>query len=218
MRPLQGAFEYPVETTFGRGDFLVSESNRAAFDWIERWPEWPMRALVLHGPAGSGKTHLAHLWCERARGLLIVGADVADIAPLEAVAVAIDDADQAPEEPLLHLYNSALERGANLLLTMCAPPAALAIALPDLGSRLRSLAVAGIAPPDDELLAAVLVKHFADRQIRVRPGVIAYLVARIERSFAAASSVVARLDQEAFRAGRPVTVKLARAVLGESAG
>jgi chromosomal replication initiation ATPase DnaA len=214
MRPRQRAFAYPVVTTFGRGDFLVSVGNRDAFDWIERWPDWPSRALALHGPSGSGKTHLAHLWCERAGATLIAGADVTEPMPPDA-AVAIDDADRAAERPLLHLYNSALERGASLLLTMRAPPASLPIALPDLGSRLRALPVVGIVPPDDELLGAVLVKHFADRQIRVGPGVIAYLVARIERSFASASSVAARLDAVALSAGRPITVKLARAVLAE---
>jgi chromosomal replication initiation ATPase DnaA len=208
----QRAFDYPVEPRFGRGDFLVSENNRAAFDWIERWPNWPTRALVLHGPPGSGKTHLAHLWCERASAALIAGSDVGNEIG-GAAAVAIDDADRAVERPLLHLYNSAIERGASVLLTMQAPPAALPMALPDLASRLRSLPVAGIAAPDDTLLGAVLVKHFADRQIRVAPGVIAYLVARIERSFAGAALVAAQLDAAALAAGRPITVRLAREVL-----
>jgi chromosomal replication initiation ATPase DnaA len=210
----QRAFDLPVETGFGAADFLVSDSNREAFEWIERWPDWPARALVLHGPPGSGKTHLTHLWRERAGATLIAGTAIGGTAP-SAAAMAIDDAERAPEEPLLHLYNSALERGASLLLTMRAPPASLPIALPDLASRLRALHVAGIAPPDDALLGTVLVKHFADRQIRVRPGVIAYLVARIERSFAAAASVAARLDEAALSEARPISVKLARAVLDE---
>ena len=210
----QGALDLPVTTRFGRADFLVSDSNRAAFDMVERWPDWPTRALVLYGPSGSGKTHLAHLWCELS-GARVIAADAAAVghpADLPA-AIAIDDAERTPERALLHLYNLCLERGGSLLLTMPAPPAALPIALPDLASRLRALAVAGIAPPDDALLAAVLVKHFADRQLRVAPGVFAYLVRRIERSFAAAAAVAARLDKLGLETGRPVTVKLARAVL-----
>jgi chromosomal replication initiation ATPase DnaA len=214
----QRTFDLPVETGFGAADFLVSDCNREAAEWIERWPDWPWRALALYGPSGSGKTHLAHLWRERAGGTLIGGAAVAGAAAPDAAAVAIDDAELAQEESLLHLYNSALERGASLLLTMPAPPASLLLALPDLASRLRALPVVGIAPPDDALLGAVLVKHFADRQVRVRPGVIAYLVTRIERSFAAAASVAARLDEAALSAARPITVKLARAVLEELAG
>jgi chromosomal replication initiation ATPase DnaA len=214
----QRAFDLPVETGFGGADFLVSDSNRAAFEWIERWPQWPAPALVLYGPSGSGKTHLAHLWCERCGATLIAGEAIGGMVSSDAAALAIDDAERAPEQPLLHLYNNAVERGASLLLTMRAPPASLSIALPDLASRLRALPVAGIAQPDDALLGAVLVKHFADRQVHVAPGVIAYLVARIERSFAAAASVAARLDAAALSAGRPITVKLARAVLEDPAG
>lgn len=211
----QRTFDLPVKTGFGAADFLVSDCNRDAFEWIGRWPDWPSPALVLHGPSGSGKTHLAHLWCERAGATLTGGAAIDGMAPSDAPALAIDDAERAQEEPLLHLYNGALERGATLLLTLPAPPASLLMALPDLASRLRALPVVGIAPPDDALLGAVLVKHFADRQIRVAPGVIAYLVARIERSFAAAASVAARLDDAALSAARPITIKLAREVLEE---
>src|SRR5258708_32411069 len=215
----QRTFDLPVEFGLSAADFVVSDCNREAFEWIGRWPAWPSPALVLHGSSGCGTTHLAHLWCERTGATLVSGGAVTGAAPhLDAVAVAIDDAEQAREEPLLHLYNSALERGATLLLTTPAPPASLLMALPDLASRLRALPLVGIAPPDDALLGAVLVKHFADRQIRVAPGVIAYLVARIERSFAAAASVAARLDEAALAAGRPITIRLAREVLDELAG
>src|SRR5580704_13868793 len=120
----QGAFDYPVVATFGRREFLVSDSNRAAFDWIERWPAWPARALVLHGPAGSGKTHLAHLWCAQSGATLIAGDAAALDEPADLpAAIAVDDAELAPERALLHLYNLCLERGGSLLLTMSAPPA-----------------------------------------------------------------------------------------------
>jgi len=215
----QQALDLPVEPRYGRADFLVSDSNRTAFDWIERWPYWPTPALVLYGPPGSGKTHLAHLWCERSGAVLIAGQAVTlEGSGLLSGAIAIDNAEQASERPLLHAYNLCLERGGTLLLTMGAPPAAQPIALADLRSRLRALLVAEIAPPDDELLATVLLKQFADRQLRVAPGVVAYLVPRMERSFASAASVAAELDRRALAAGRPVTVKLARAVLSETLG
>jgi chromosomal replication initiation ATPase DnaA len=211
---VQLGFDLPLATRFGAADFLVSACNRDAFERLAGGPDWPMQGLALHGPAGSGKTHLAHLWCGRTGATLILGAQLGDVGGLTAGDIAVDGIEEAPEEPLLHLYNSALERRARLLLTMRLPPAALRIALPDLASRLRALPVAGIGPPDDALLAAVLVKQFADRQIEVRPEVIVYLVARIERSFAGAASAAAQLDAAALAAGRPITVKLARAVLG----
>jgi len=212
----QGVFDLPVEPQFGPGDFLVSDSNRAAFDLIERWPDWPARAVVIEGPAGSGKTHLVHLWCRRSGGVIIPGDAQALAAPAALPAiVAVDDGERADERALLHLYNLTLERGGNLLLTLPAPPAALAIGLADLASRLRSLPVASIASPDDRLLASLLVKHFADRQLRVAPEVFAYLTPRIERSFAAVAALAARLDQLALERRQKITVKLAREALAE---
>jgi len=210
----QGVFDLPVETRYGRGDFLVSDSNRAAFELVERWPDWPARALALHGPPGSGKTHLAHLWCGRSGAALIAG-DAAALGEPAALppAVAVDNAERAAERVLLHLYNLCLERGGSLLLVLPASPASLDIKLADLASRLRSLPVAGIAPPDDALLHAVLFKHFSDRQLRVKAGVFPYLTARMERSFAAAAALAARLDRLSLESGRPVTVGMVREVL-----
>jgi chromosomal replication initiation ATPase DnaA len=210
----QQALDLRVAPRFGRADFLISDSNRDALDWVERWPEWPARALVLYGPRGSGKTHLAHLWCARNDAALIDGETLRE--PQEAPAlIAVDNADLAAERPLLHLYNLCLERGGGVLLTMATPPSALPMALPDLASRLRALPAAGIAAPDDELLAAVLVKHFNDQGIGVAPDVVAYLVPRIERSLAAVAALAAALDRRALAAGRRVTVRLAREVLAE---
>jgi len=218
----QLAIDLPVQTSYGRADFLVSDCNRAALGWIDRWPDWPCGALVMHGPAGSGKTHLAHLWRERTGGQILAGEAVARIEPtgfaaVASATVAVDDADRAAEVPLLHLFNSCLERGTSVLLIMREPPALTTIALADLASRVRALPVVGIAPPDDPLLGDVLVKHFGDRQLLVAPGVIAYLVPRMERSFTAAARLAARLDYLALSAGRPVTIRLARRVLAEIA-
>jgi chromosomal replication initiation ATPase DnaA len=211
----QGTLDLAVAPQYHRADFLLSESNRAAFALIEDWPAWPARAVVLHGPPGSGKTHLAHLWCARSQAPLVRGAALREPERFPA-SLAVDDAEQAPERLLLHLYNLVLERGGHLLLTMPGPPARLTIGLADLRSRLRSLPVVGIAPPDDGLLTAVLAKHFADRQLRVPPEVLDYLVARIERSFSAARDIVARLDRLGLETRRPVTVRLAHEVLGDT--
>lgn len=213
----QGAFDLPVETRFGRGDFLVSDSNRAALGLIERWPDWPARALALHGPPGSGRTHLAHVWCARSGAELLDGGAAALKEPAALpLAIAVDNAERAAERTLLHVYNLCLERGGGLLLTLPAPPAALEIGLADLASRLRSLPVVGIAAPDDALLAAVLVKHFADRGIAVPPRVVGYLAPRMERSFAAAASLASRLDRLSLESGGKVTVKMAREILASA--
>jgi chromosomal replication initiation ATPase DnaA len=220
MRQL--AIELPVRPALGRADFLVSDCNSAALAWIERWPDWPERRLVLHGPQRCGKSHLAQLWCAESGGRLIAGTALVQHAPpfgTGAVppAIVVDDAEAAPEEALLHLYNSCAEAGIGLLVVSREAPASWPIALPDLASRLRAMLAIGIDPPDDALLGAVLVKHFADRQLRVAPAAIGYLIPRMERSFAMAATLAARLDELALATGRPIGLPLARRALAELA-
>jgi len=214
----QLAIDLPHRPALGRADFLVSGCNEAALAWIDRWPDWPARALVLHGPARCGKSHLAELWRERSGGVQVTGDALGPLAPDEIArggAVAVDDAERAPERALLHLYNCCVEFGASLLIVAAEAPGSWPLALPDLASRLRAAPSVAIASPDEALLGAVLVKHFADRQLRVAPGVIGFLVRRMERSFAAAAALADRLDRLALSAGRPVSIALARRVLAE---
>jgi chromosomal replication initiation ATPase DnaA len=219
---IQLTFDLPRRTALSRSDFLVSESNAAAVGWIDRWPSWPSGALVLHGPPGCGKTHLAHLWSERASAAIVAGAtldeeQVARFVGERRHRIAVDDGDRAPERALLHLHNSCLERGGSLLITAIRPPASWNIALDDLGSRLRAALAVGIGLADDALLGAVLVKHFADRQLHVAPDVVAYLIRHMERSLAAAAHVAARLDAVSLRDRRAITIPLASELLAERA-
>lgn len=206
----------------GADDFLVAPGNRAAVAWLDAWPNWPAPALVVYGPAGCGKTHLAHVWRARTKAPMIRAADLAaDDVPelIDATGtLAVDDADgvagrHEAERALFHLYNLARETGGSLLVTSALPPARWRLRLPDLRSRLLAAPAVAVRPPDDALLAAVLVKLFADRQLRVGADVVDYLAARMERSFDAARTLVARLDAEALAARRPVTLRLARDVL-----
>jgi chromosomal replication initiation ATPase DnaA len=219
----QLAIDLPVRPALGRADFLVSDCNSAALAWIEGWPNWLGRRLVLYGPQGCGKSHLGRLWCAESGARVIAGAALVQHAPpfgdgTMPPGIAIDDAEGAPEEALLHLYNSCAEAGIGLLVISRQPPVSWPIALPDLASRLRAMPAIGIDLPDDPLLGAVLVKHFADRQLRVMPAAIGYLVPRMERSFAMAASLAARLDELALATGRPIGIPLARRALAELAG
>jgi chromosomal replication initiation ATPase DnaA len=220
---MQFAFDLSPWRSFGRADFFVSEANAAALGWIDRWPDWPHSVLVLHGDRGSGKTHLAHLWCERAGAALVAGEKLVDTQVQEMIErrqtnVIVDDADHAPEQALLHLFNACTEVRGTLLLTARRAPAEWPLALADLGSRIRAAPAVGIARPDEELLEAVLVKHFADRQLRIAPEVLAYLLSRMERSLDAAAAIAATLDQLALRRHRAVSIRMAREVLVQLAG
>jgi chromosomal replication initiation ATPase DnaA len=205
------------EPALGREDFLPAPGNREALAWIDRWPDWPAPALVLHGPEGAGKTHLARIFTARSGGRRLGPGDLAaDAPPQLPPALVLDPAvPVADEVALLQLYNRQREQGGHLLLTARQPAAHWPLALPDLASRLRAAPSVGIAAPDDGLLAALLVKLFADRQLTVGDEVVMYLVRHMERSFAAARSLVAALDRHSLIQHKPVTVAMARRLLHE---
>jgi chromosomal replication initiation ATPase DnaA len=204
-----------------RADFRVSGANALALRAVEGWAGWPQGKLALVGPEGSGKTHLAQIWAAEADAEVIPGAGLtgADLPALAARGrVAVEDAagvagDGAAERALLHLHNMVLAEGGRLLLTAETPPARWPVALPDLASRLAATATAMLHPPDDALLAAVLAKQFADRQVTVPPGLIEWLVRRMERSLGAARDLVERIDAKALTERRAITQKLAAEVL-----
>ena len=197
----------------GREDFLVSPSNAEAVRWVDLWPDWPGPAVVLVGPPGSGKTHLAQVWRARTGAAVFVGVAVEEAAAPGA-AVVVDDVDRrTDDEALFHLYNALNSAGGHVLFTANVPPARWAGRLRDLVSRLSAAPNVRIQAPDEPLIAAVMAKMFADRQLSVAPEVLSFLVARMERSFAEARSLVAALDAASLSAKRAVTLPLARDVL-----
>jgi len=207
----------------GRDDFVVAGSNAVAAAMMTDRAHWPASKLLLLGPAGSGKTHLTHVWAAEngARIVPAQGLAVADIPALAADHVAVEDVDgiagdAAGEEALLHLHNLVLAEGHALLMTALPAPATWPITLPDLASRLQATATANLAQPDDALLGAVLAKLFADRQLVPGSGVVAYLLRHMDRSFDTAGRVVAAIDRAALAQRRPVTVPLARETLAQS--
>lgn len=203
------------DASFAAADFIRSPTNRDALAWLERYPDWPSPALVLVGPSGAGKSHLARIFAHRTGAVLLDPAALPerDRRPMGRPMI-LDPAPPVRDEPaLLHLYTWLAEQGAHLLLTARQPVAAWGLRLADLRSRLMAAPVAGLGLPDDDLLAAILVKLFDDRQVQVEPGVIELLVRRMERSYTGALLLVDALDRLSMREQRPITPGMARRVL-----
>lgn len=215
-KPRQLALDLPVEPRHGIEDFLVGASNEAAYGLVESWPRWPGATVMLVGPEGSGKTHLAAIWATRAHAWVVGAGEVTSgrVPHLgSSGALVIEDCDRQArsEAALFHLVNAVASRKGHILLTARCVPDEWGLATPDLLSRLRLATTVEIGPPDDGLLRAVLVKHFIDRQLVVDTSVVETLLNRMERSFAAARSTVEALDRLALERGRRVT----RAMVGE---
>lgn len=218
----------PSRRALGRDDFIVSPANGEALALIENWSRWPGGRLAISGPAGAGKTHLVHVW-RALSGAETVAA--VELAPDAAAAlagsgrVAVEDADRLADLPpqvrdqaeagLFHLHNLLGGAGGALLVTGRTAPARWETKLADLASRLAAIPHVAIGAPDDALLSSVLDKLLADRQIRAGAGLVAFLVNRIERSFAAAEAVVAMLDARSLERRAEVSIPFARRVLDE---
>ncbi len=218
----QLAFDLPLREARGREDFFVSPSNALALAAVEDRRGWPGGRMLVTGPAGSGKTHLAHVWAGEAGATLIAAGELAaaDLPGLAAGPVAVEDAegiagDAAGETALFHLSNLMAERGHALLLTAARPVRDWGLGLRDLDSRMRAAGSVRLDAPDDALLSAVLLKLFADRQLDVSPALIGWLVPRMHRSLAHARDLVAALDAAALAEGRAPGRTLAARVMAE---
>lgn len=221
MSDAQLSLALPPSVSLGAEDFFVSVANADAYALVTRGV-WPEGKLVLSGPPASGKSHLARVWAAASGARIVPGTDLAGRSaadrPAPGARIVVEDADRLPaagEEPLFHLHNQLMSSGGQLLLTARDAPARWPLTLPDLASRMQATSLIRVSDPDTDLLRAVLLKHFADRQLTPTPRVIDYLGARLTRSFAAVADAVERLDVMALSRKSPITLALARAVVGE---
>lgn len=221
VQPRQLALALPHAESLTRDNFMEGPANAAGLSLIESWPDWPNRIMLLVGPEGSGKSHLAAIWAERsgARATSAHALTAASVpGALATGALAVEDLKPAEfdDRAMFHLLNLAREDGAYVLITARLAPAAFEIELRDLKSRLRAVPVVSLLPPDDLLFRGLIVKFCADRQLSIDESVVNYLATRIERSYAAARQAVDLLDTEALRLGRPVTRALAAELLRDA--
>ena len=225
MKGAQLVFDLPHVPSWDEADFFITSRNESALALIARWPDWHSPAAIVFGPPQSGKTYLAKIWQNRSKAQFIEAPALASHVWCEPFPpLVVEDIDTATfdETALFHHLNLAREHGSSILFTAQAAPGDWMLTLPDLRSRIRSYPAMEIQQPDEEHLAALLVKHFSDRQIDVAPDVISFLIARMERSMAAAQQVTAHIDRLALAERRKITrtfaAKVFKALDAEESG
>ncbi|MEM7621307.1 MAG: DnaA/Hda family protein [Pseudomonadota bacterium] len=225
-KPEQLILDLPHRSAMGEQDFMVSECNKAAVRLIDVWPDWPAHYLLMIGPSGVGKTHLANVWRMKsgaqvlcAEQLLLEKDKVEQIR--EKQALIIEDIDQVSDDKatfetaLFHILNLSKEHDFHVLMTAQERPGMWPVALPDLRSRLRATPFVEIDPPDTLLLNGILVKLFQDRQLHISPQVVQYISMRIERSMDAVQNIIDAIDKAALATGRKVSRQLAGEVIAK---
>ncbi len=220
MTGQQLPFDFAFRPADSAGDFIVSPANEAATAWIDKWPNWSGAGLLLLGPLGSGKTHLARVWQQRANAIYIDNQDAlnkaleADTAPL--ILDKLDTWAHNAERDLFHAYNRAKESNQSLLLCATSAPAYWNLTLPDLLSRLGALPLAWLDEPDDMLLLSLFAKALSARGVTLSPGVIDYIFPRLSRDAASIPALAAALDKFALEAGKGITLPLARVFFAQN--
>ena len=218
---MQLVMPFAAAASYDAADFIRGESNEEALRWVESWPNWPYSMMLLHGPKGSGKTHLAHVFAERSRATML---DVArlGIAPADHLLVGnhcwvMDNVNAVRDQPAFaQLINHVRARGDYLLMTASTAASQLPFDLPDLRSRLLALPSIALGAPDDALLLGVMAKAFADRQLRLAPEVMQYAATHLERSYEAMQQFADAVDRLSLARGRAITLPLVRELLNRA--
>lgn len=222
MPASQLALDLALAPDYRAESFAVSEANAGALALVNRWPRWRQGHLLLTGPAGSGKTHLAQMWRARSGAMALHAAKLGRELPLvgRGAAVLVEDIQSGlDEDGLFHLINRAAgDAGVTALITGTGAPEDWGVLLPDLSSRLVAAERAVLHEPDDALLRQVMEKLFRDRRTPLAPGVLDYVLTRMERSVDFARTLTAWLDREALARKGPVTRALARDGLAALSG
>ena len=217
------ALNLTYRPSLGRDDFMVANCNLQAVTAVDLWPNWPYFAICIYGPSGCGKTHLANVFAQNVATIThhpyripfvkaeMLQRDMAQDLFNESPYIVVEDLQTLKnQEALFHLYNAYRDMGGNILFTSDAAPARLNFTLPDLRSRMNIVPIYEIAAPDDNMLMALLLKLFNDRQITPAPELLNYLIKNMQRSFSYARKLVEEIDNISLARKRAISIATAK--------
>jgi chromosomal replication initiation ATPase DnaA len=220
--PSQLALPFGSRPALGRNDFIVAPCNERALRFIERWPDWPVRAAAIWGPHDSGKTHLARIFCDLSGAALLSAPelsaiDLGELPPDGPIAVELDDRTAGSERDR-RLFALFERPSGTLFLTGRTPPTEWKTALGDLRSRFDALLAFPVWAPDDDLLSALIRKQFSDRQLDVTDNVVKRLLTHVERTPQAIAAFIARIDEKALAEKRTIGERLVMELIDSETG
>ena len=209
--------DFDYKTNFNEHDFYLSKSNSNAFNLIYRWPDWDKKILNISGEKFSGKSHLANIFRLKSKAFLIKGNEI-DNSIFKSIklheSIIIDDFEECNEEEILYsIFNLIDQDSKYLLINSLKPINEIKYRLPDLASRSKNCLYAVIENPDDELLFAIILKNFSDRQIKIEKKIINFIISRIDRSYRKIDEFIYKIDELSLKKKKPINLKTIKEIL-----
>ena len=210
-------FELDHKKNFNEHDFYVSKSNFYAYNIIDKWPKWEKKILNIFGEKFSGKTHLANIFKSKTNALLI-NANKIDEEIFKKIKlfenIIIDDFEKNYDEKLIYsIFNLADQDNKYMLINSLIPINEIEFKLPDMISRSKNCLSAKIESPDDDLIFAIILKNFSDRQIKIEKKIIEFIINRIDRSYSKIYEFIYKVDELSLKRKKPINLKTIKEIL-----
>jgi len=208
---------FNYKQNFNHHDYYVSKSNYFAFNLIDKWPNWEKKIINLCGEKYSGKTHLANIFKSKSKALLINTKDINEelfkkIKLYESII--IDDfSNNISENMIYSIFNLVDQDSKYLLINSETPISEIKFNLPDLTSRSKNLLIAKIDDPDDDLIFAIIIKNFSDRQIKLEKKIVEFIINRIDRTYSKISEFIYKVDELSLKKKKPINLKTIKEIL-----
>ena len=202
---------------FNYNDFYVGKSNYYAFQILEKWPKWEKNILNICGEKYSGKTHLSNIFLNKNGGIKINEKEISDEIFKKFKLyenIIIDNYNNKVDEKLIYsIFNLVDQDNKYLIINSINPINKIDFKLNDLKSRSKNCLFAKIENPDDELMFAIILKSFSDRQIQIDKKLIDFIIKRIDRSYGKIADFIYKVDELSLKKKKAIDLKTIKEIL-----